>query len=595
MIALFSRHRLALLFSLVAGLIYVSHHFIIPRFLDLKTEEYYPITWQSYPDETLLYLPRAHAVMKGNLIAGDISLSEYHNGPSVLPILNPILLGGFGKVLGSMSKGVIASDFLFPALIFFLLYLLAYETSGRKQWSLVFATLFIFVPKFGIAIPPITLLNLKEFSKVLFPFLNSQEPLYFSQFEEPKLTFLFFVLAVWLFLRATRKGTSRSAVLAGGAFGLLFYTYLYDWATLLVAMGLFSLWSLYQKDFRVVKQILIVVGVGLLVSVGYWYNLIHIVGYKDVILRAGGEFSHHFRFVSVWKSYFRALVLVFGLIALWQKEDHRHLRFIGALLLSYFIVVNAQVITGFNPQPDHWYRVQFLPVALAMWLITLRIYDLFFDPVTEKIRMRGRIVAAFFFLYFFTSIIYGSAVYAVAHAKEYALPLRDTESFGWLETNTKKGSVVGTLSGSKNSELLIHTENNIFLPFGFGTVATDKEIIERAMVLGRFYGLSPEEFGIYLRESVYYLFAEEYGDHSFDANFTHYERKLPDAVEKEKILDYQKYIKNPTNSYRLDYLYFDEREKGLGRDPIVVFPALHKEYDKDGIRIYSFPHNEASH
>lgn len=584
----FREHHLAIFLSLLVGLIYISHHFIIPNFLDAEGEIYYPITSASFPDEALLYAPRANAAMQGRWFSGDSALAEYREGPAVLPILNPILLGGLGAMFGSMKAGIIASDFIFPTLIFLAVYFLAYEFSQRKKWSLVFASLFLFIPKLGISIPPVTFLHLKEFWKIPFPFLNSQEPFYFSQFEEPKITFFFFTIALLFFVRAMRRDSMKSAALAGISFGLLFYTYLYDWATAFAAMGLFFLWSLYKKDFHAVKRTAIIAAIGLLCSAGYWYNFWHILQYPDAIARAGGEFSHAIRFATVWKSYLRVLVLVFLLVAFWQKKDRRLIWMLGAMLFAYVIAVNVQVVTGLNPQPDHWYRVQFLPIALAAWLIALRLYDLFFAPATEKVRMLGNAAAAFFLLYFFMGTFYASGVYSITHAKDYAVSWRTVESLEWLRAHTEKGSVVGAISGSKSAEILLHTENNVFVPFGFATLASDRELWERAMILARLYGFTPDEFEAYIRASAYYLFAEEYGDHSFDANFTHYDRKLPDAVAEEKTALYRAYAKKPELKYQLDYLYVDEQGNGAGKDPVLVTSSLKKEFDKDGIRIYSF-------
>lgn len=583
MFVVIKNHKLALWISMLVGLIYTSHHFIIPGFLDAETEVYYPITAQSYSDEALLYAPRAHAAMQGRWPAGEIALAEYEGGPSVLPVLNPMLLGGLGKIFGSIKAGIIASDFIFPILIFLVVYFLAYELSRRKKWSLVFASLFLFVPKLGIAMPPVTWLNLKEFGKIIFPFLNFREPFYFSQFEEPKLTFFFFALAVMLFIRAVRRGGILPLTLAGISFGILFYTYLYDWVSLFAAIGLFFLWAIYKKDFMAAKRTFIVAAIGLLCSLGYWYNAWQLLQFPDVIARAGGEFSHAVRFASVWKSFARILVFVFVLIALWQNGDKRSLRWIGALLFAYVFTVNLQVITGFNPQPDHWYRAQFLSLAIAVWLIMLRLYDLFFTPATEKIKTHANAFAAFFLLYFFAGLFYASAVYSITHAKDYAVPKSVADGFEWLRANMEKSAVAGTLSGMRSSEILLHTENRVFLPFGFATLASDGEIWERAMALAGLYGLTPEEFGFYIQNSVYYLFAEEYGDHSFDANFTHYDRKLPERIAEEKIKEYREYLKKPEVRYRLDYLYVE------GGSPLLETSRLKKEFERGEIRIYSIP------
>ena len=104
--------------ALLLGLIYASHHFFIPRFLDVSKEVYKPITRASYFDESLLYGPRAHDAFLHFGVRGDFTLAEYPKSPAFLPMLNPLLLGGLAKLGGSMSGGVVLSDVLLPSVIF---------------------------------------------------------------------------------------------------------------------------------------------------------------------------------------------------------------------------------------------------------------------------------------------------------------------------------------------------------------------------------------------------------------------------------------------------------------------------------------------
>ena len=91
-------HWMALAIAFGVGLVYACHHFFIPRFIDPQEGAYYPVTRADYFDEVLLYGPRAHSAFLDFGIRGDFSLAEYPKSPALLPILNPLLLGGFGKV-----------------------------------------------------------------------------------------------------------------------------------------------------------------------------------------------------------------------------------------------------------------------------------------------------------------------------------------------------------------------------------------------------------------------------------------------------------------------------------------------------------------
>ena len=395
------KHRVALLMALAMGLIYASHHFFIPRFLDDRKEIYEPVIWAEYGDESLLYAPRAHDAFLHFGVRGDFSLAEYPKSPGMLPMLNPLLLGGLGRLFGSMRAGIIASDIVFPSVIFFIVYLVLYEIGAGAALSVVFSTIFLITPEWGMALPPIHSFQLHTIAQAVIPFFAKSDPLYFSHFEEPKLTFVFFAFCVYAIICALKRQHRKDTILAGASFGLLFYTYLYDWATMITALGLMALFFLAAKDYRRFKIIAAIVGIGLLVSGYYWINfslLRSIANGKDVFVRLGGEFSHHIRWGTVWKNYLRAAGLT-GLLWIWLRHRaNEAVIVLSALLLSYAVVVNEQVITGFNVQPDHWYRVQFLPVSISMFLLGLWIYERYAKQRIKNMRMRFLTVSCFTFL-----------------------------------------------------------------------------------------------------------------------------------------------------------------------------------------------------
>ena len=85
-------HRIALVLSFLVALVYGSHHFFIPTFIDADEGVYYPITLGSeYSDEVKSYGGRANEVYFGDFIVGDIHIFENKDTPAWLPILNPLI------------------------------------------------------------------------------------------------------------------------------------------------------------------------------------------------------------------------------------------------------------------------------------------------------------------------------------------------------------------------------------------------------------------------------------------------------------------------------------------------------------------------
>ncbi len=586
-------HWLACSIAVIIGGIYASHHFFIPRFVDANTGAYYPITKADYFDEVLLYAPRAHASFLDMRPRGDFSLAEYPKSPSLLPMLNPFLLGGLGKIVGSMKAAFIASDFIFPAAIFLVVYALLCELIGAGYGAMLFASLFLFIPKLGISFPPVSMAHIKTLGQIVMPWLSGASPLYFSQFEEPKITFFFFALCVYFIIRAIKRRGKWDIAVAGISFGLLFYTYLYDWATILVAMGIMGVVFFIQKDYGRLKRIAWIVGIGFLVSSYFWFNFLQLRGMAqaaDVIARLGGEFSHRIRFATVGKSYVRIAVFLSAFLLLKKKKLYPAMIAMSAMLVSYIVVVNEQVITGFNVQPDHWYRTQFLPIYAALCLIAMALYRRFFPRIISRFARPAIII---FLIYFFVASLAGQYVYAKSQASSFAIPRERMESFSWLEQHAKQGSVIGTLSFNDNLDLQLHTSHFIFLPFGLSTVAPHDEIWQRFFIMAKLWGMQPDKFAAFFKEvnGAYYLFGDQYGPHDFDGNFFPSGWRLTDAIMAEKQKAYEAFFaqKSPMIiPFQLDYLFVDAQEFPQWNPLTSLLPALMSTpvYENNRFRIY---------
>src|SRR3989338_5139991 len=122
-------HWFAVLVTVVIGLLFGGRHII--SIYELGWGPYQPITFASLEfqstDGFVYNVPRAKAVYEGQMIPGDVNVVEYKDAPSVLPILGPIIVGSLGRLFGSFKAGVIATDFLFPALSFFLFYVFVFS------------------------------------------------------------------------------------------------------------------------------------------------------------------------------------------------------------------------------------------------------------------------------------------------------------------------------------------------------------------------------------------------------------------------------------------------------------------------------------
>ncbi|OGF66325.1 hypothetical protein A3I27_02480 [Candidatus Giovannonibacteria bacterium RIFCSPLOWO2_02_FULL_43_11b] len=555
-----------ILTAFVIAVIFGSHHFLMPKFIPNLDFVYRPVAPNSNIDEYGYYGPRANSASHGDLIVSDIYLSEHEVDPALLPILNPLVMA----ILGFMFY-----DFILPPVAFLLVYFLSLRLTSAKIPSLLFAIIFIFSPLVGISIPPTSFSSLKYLSASIVPFLGAKGPLLFSRFEFPAVTFPFFILALYFLWRALEEGKRKFILAAGASFGLLFYTYLYDWATFLVSLViLFSLLLLNRKVEA--KTVALILAIGFLVSIPYWLNffaLHSLAHYADIANRIGIEISHSFRWGSVWKSYLRDVILTSILFLILGKKNFTLFAYLASFLLSYFIVVNAQVILGFNPQPDHWYRVQLFPVALSLLIIAVHLI---------KIKLPKGYAAAFI-IFFLAG--HGYMQYAFSRDNPYKIEKSYAESYAWLNKNTDSGSVVASISPDTITNIALYTHNKSLLPNGGNTTASNNEIWVRYMYVSKLFGFSEKDFTEFIESNRNYVFQDYFTEKSHDSSFRAKSDEMPQELLKARKEEYDTLLQTAGSApFRVDYLYFGPREKELsGINPAAIY---RKVYDKDDIQIY---------
>src|SRR3989344_1180087 len=595
---------------LVSG-IYGSHHYFIPRILDnrvgtetgrgttgdgvlLSTSRnigsgtYHPLTFAAHPDAAFYGL-RANAVYYGEWRTGDVSVPDNAASPWTLPPFGAVLIGAMGRVLGSLDRAFIVSDLLFPPLIFIVLYFLAFELTGARALSLFFASFFIFTPMALLAFPPITPSLARMLMERIMP--EPASILYFSRLEYPKTTFLFYALAIYGVLRTLRRDERWSVWLAGICFGLMFYNYLYDWMYFFIALCLAAVFLVITGRRAACMRLAKIAGIGFALSLPYWYNLFllrRLPQYHELEARIGIETGRAFRWASVWKSYARNIL--FGLLAAGAMPRRRRttLYWIIGLLTAFLVAVNLQVIVGFNPHPDHWYRISFLPVGLAMlaagyW--AARRY------VPARVLSYGSAVAALGIALILGRSLVSQYQYSNRDAQYYALDPAYAAAYAWLEREGAKNATVASLDFSTNNELALPTPQKTFVVNAVHTGVSDDAVWDRFIAASAVGGVSPEHFAELIQTDpvLFHLTHNAYRDHSFDSSFRYDAgavRRLPEDVREHLIGRYKNIMDTQKEGTLIlpDYLLIGPREEKIAAP--AIGKTVRKVYDANGIRIY---------
>lgn len=586
------QHWVAGVLAIAIALVYGGDHLLALR--TIPWDVYEPTTIASDLDAAVTYYPRTKAAFNGDFLVGDINLAEYMESPAVMSIINPVVMGSFARLMGSMKAGVVVSDFLFPALIFLLAYALFVALLQRKVLALVAAALFIFGPTFPfidlrtIAHPPI-------FS---FPF---------SRIDNPKATMLWYLaaaLATFVALRSPAVSLRfwrawRMLVLAGVLAGALFYTDPYDWVTFWAGLGILLIWWSATRTWDRARVIGIIMAIGLIVSVGYWVNFMHLAAlpqYADIITRIGVERSHAIRFAA-WALYFRIGILIVSLAFLTRKRDRFAAGFVCAFLLPLFVTLNLQVLTGVVPQPDHWMRPLFPFAFAALALIAVGLREQFFSRVPMRAWMAGAVVSlvALFGIEAYYQVTRGDL--GLAHAlfrgaeterAHHWMPAAGAASYALVRENLDGTVVVGSIAPATNLDLQLYTDVRIYLPFGLNTVAPTEEIWRRFFALASLYGLTEEQQDALLRgeEMGLYLFQNAFYSDAHNSYFRGSARTIPEEFIAVKRAQYA--LDDPRAiPFRLDYIYFGPNERALGaHDPIEQLPTLRRAYSDEEVTMY---------
>jgi len=571
--------------AILVALTYGSHHFFISSNLQAKGLDYYPVAINAPAnddfDEATVYATRAHAIELGQFSVSDVNLLEYKDHPSTFPVIPPLIMGILAKLLGSLNAAVIFADFLFPALIFIFLYFLFFELTGRKLLSLISATLFIFAPKIALYLPPISSYALGQFVDDLLIPTTLTDRLYFSKFEPPQLTYIFFIPTLYLILRAIKRKETYTTILAGIFFGLLFYTYFHDWTYVIVSLSFIFFLFLLQKNFSQMKRIASIASIGFVVSTFFWINFFDVSSlahYEDIVSRMGKALTNSFN-IDAWKTYIRSAGLAILLWVLWRKRDLVATNYLIGLLLPIFVLLNIQMLIGYTIADKHWYDVQYVVVFMSFMVLMQWFYEKYLSHIPKRYFVFS---AGLFAVFLFSSQLYDQYIFSNKVGDKYTISKSAIASYSWLEENTPKYSVVGSLSQGTNSEILTYSHNKIYVPNGVSTLAPNNELWERLAAQSYIYGMPLNEYSEYISHDGE-LLAYVFHHHPIASVF-------PDDLYGEQIKKYHSLILAGRDQfeipYTLDYVYFGPREQKFGNDPIEILPDIEIVYDEGDIKIY---------
>lgn len=301
---------------------------------------------------------------------GEVYSYESRENPFVYPRLPFVLLAAPARIIGIESTFLLL-HVLSPAVIFLLAYLVVKELGFRARTAVVAALVYVLQFHF------IDVLNNAIFydgfdgiRKSLLPIGNEIfTPFNLSRLPDPGLSRPFFLAALLLLLKiGSNDILPVKSALTG--FTLAFCTFLrfYDW-TVLYPLAAFMLVAAFRKKHfgAVINYVIALV---CLLPFFYVYLSARIKFFHDfpeTFYRNNYEYGRYF-WPARMSDVVCLLVMLVTVVVLW-KTPARGISI--AFLATFFILMNAQVMLGYNVGAYHWSVMHIYPLATMTFVAVL--------------------------------------------------------------------------------------------------------------------------------------------------------------------------------------------------------------------------------
>lgn len=492
-------------------------------------------------DESFAYAPFASYIGHGNFFLKEIYVKEYSKYPT--PFMGETLPSQIFAFIthftGSIEKTFIVADFIFPPVIFVLLFIVMRMLTRNNIYAMSTAFLTSISRDFIAVIP---------FPKATFEYLtlakNQSYLLFLSRSFHPQTTFIVFVLSFIFFTKVITSPKSKIFILGLGlSFGLLTYCYLFYWSYFLFFYLSTICFFIIKKNSDVLKALLVSGFIYLLISSYYFVNMASF--YQLSIARDFVEKSS-LENLPFPLTIFRYLLLSFVFLLTFRKKGDRYVIYFLLMITTVIIAVSSKVVIGQDLETLHYLR------RVAMPLETLGLFAIIFHFIKKK----QKLVYVISLLIFLIAVLSGFRSQIIASNKIEPAHKRDLDqqaALQWLSQNTPQGSVIGSIDVNLNSLIPIYSKNYVYFPPTDRTITPTLEGVTRFAVLCNVLGIDISEQKKMIQDKgiLSYMFVYQAYDDNLKLSKDSYGGKAAELqLERAEKIDIQTQI----NQYNLDYV-----------------------------------------
>lgn len=504
-------HWATLVIAAMSGVIVGLPHLLIPRWIAPSPYDPLQFTYGQGSsitmEEVYTYAPEVREILAGSRFVSDSQVYEYRHSktPFIGESGDAWIIALLSRLSGSLERGFIVSDFVFPFLTFLTVYFLTLFLSRNKIIAAGVAAIVVLWPEL-VALIPYPQAMRSSFIDAFRP----RDFLIMSRSFHPQVSLPLYFLAVVLVIVAVSKKRWWVSVVAGVVGGFLFYTYVFAWTAFLAGFGLFGITVLVRRKSGVLKHLVLVTVVMSVIALPY----------VDTArkFQQSGRATDFFQKLSLPKRGFLDLVarhtIFIGLYVLvrrkrWTTEDWCFLAFwIAPLILPNL----SQELLGRDLEGKHWIR------RLAYPLSTIGLGVVIASVLPKKVLNLGAIALLIVVVSRGVLLQY---VMAKQSADTYRIDKEKRELFEWINWNTEPGTVIASLDWEMITSLPAKTHAYNFAPIGMRTIASTVETINRYLWAFAVLGANEEtvarafsddhfdgQTGIAISRAVYFRYAE---------------------------------------------------------------------------------------
>ncbi len=473
-------HRTALFCAFFLGMLIVGPQLV---FIEQEGSDYRGL-YMMTTDGEKFYLARMHEFYDEGRVGNPFLYEHKFYGPMFYSSGGETLLAIPGKLLGiSVPTLNLIYKFLLPAVQFLLAYALLFRLTGKVGWSIAGALMmFTGLVWFEWEYLKHNLYHALQTGAIRDLWYRPYA-LYIGRPVHPEFSQLLLLLYLHVSLaihESKERNNFKKFIALGSILALSFYVYFFSFTFFLAFnAALCVIWYFFGKRM-LIRDLLMTTGVAFLVGTPpLWaiYSAMHHPEYARVAQALWVEPTHR---AVISLSGLILTLLVFACIV--RKKTYAEtgiardrLLFLSGLLVTAFLVVNQQVVTGISLQYIHYFRAFNHPVFVIV--LTFLGHTFFEHMLSGRSSQRPRFAfiaralpwcAAGFFavtgVYFqYTAYLHDAPI---VHKEQRYMPAMD-----WLAANTPKDSVVMTNETLSEFVPLFTNDNvmwnNGYVPAGF--------------------------------------------------------------------------------------------------------------------------------